>query len=127
MAYKDSKQFDDKNNRKKTRNFDPTKNVRRDKDNDRSSSRAPKGGRGGKFERRDNDRPQRREERVQKNEYEDSLMNSESYEQYNKVFGRNAVREALKADRNINKLYIAKGETDHTLLISRLITALSVI
>jgi 23S rRNA (guanosine2251-2'-O)-methyltransferase len=35
--------------------------------------------------------------------------------QYDKDIGRNAVKEALKSGRNINKIYIAKGETDHTL------------
>ena len=35
--------------------------------------------------------------------------------QYEKIFGRNPVKEALRSGRNINKIYIAKGETDHTL------------
>lgn len=34
---------------------------------------------------------------------------------YEKVIGRNPVREALKSGRNINKIYIAGGETDHSL------------
>jgi 23S rRNA (guanosine2251-2'-O)-methyltransferase len=34
---------------------------------------------------------------------------------YEKVIGRNRVREALKSGRNINKIYIAGGETDHSL------------
>lgn len=118
MAYNNNRQSDDKNKKKNTRNFDPVKNSRRDDKGDRNNSRAPKKGAGGKFERKGNDRPPRREDRrEERRDYEDSFMNSESYEQYNKVFGRNAVREALKADRNINKLYIAKGETDHTLTL----------
>ena len=35
--------------------------------------------------------------------------------EYDKVIGRNPVREALRSGRNINKIYIARGETDHTL------------
>ena len=35
------------------------------------------------------------------------------------IEGRNAVAEALRAGRAIDKLYVARGETDHTL--SRLI------
>ncbi len=116
MAYNDNKSSGNRNDRKKARNFDPVKGSRRD---DRRDSRPDRGGKGGRFDKKDNARPAKkdfvREER--RNEYEDTFMNSESYEQYNKVFGRNAVREALKADRNINKLYIAKGETDHTLTV----------
>jgi 23S rRNA (guanosine2251-2'-O)-methyltransferase len=36
-------------------------------------------------------------------------------DEYDKVIGRNPVKEALRSGRNINKLYVAKGETDHTL------------
>lgn len=35
--------------------------------------------------------------------------------QYDKVIGRNSVKEALKSGRNINKIYVAQGESDHTL------------
>lgn len=35
--------------------------------------------------------------------------------EYEKVVGRNPVKEALKSGRNINKIYIASGETDHSL------------
>ena len=34
---------------------------------------------------------------------------------YVKVMGRNPVKEALKSGRNINKIYVAEGETDHSL------------
>ncbi len=37
--------------------------------------------------------------------------------EYEKVVGRNPVREALKSGRNINKIYIATGETDHSLAL----------
>lgn len=36
-------------------------------------------------------------------------------QQYDKVIGRNPVKEALKSGRNINKIYVAQGETDHTI------------
>lgn len=39
-------------------------------------------------------------------------MSSNDYE---KVIGRNPVREAIRSGRNINKLYIATGETDYSL------------
>ena len=36
-------------------------------------------------------------------------------EEYTKIIGRNPVKEALRSGRNINKIYVASGETDHTL------------
>ena len=35
--------------------------------------------------------------------------------EYDKVMGRNPVKEALKSGRNINKIYVADGETDYSL------------
>ncbi|MFA0814959.1 MAG: 23S rRNA (guanosine(2251)-2'-O)-methyltransferase RlmB [Anaerofustis sp.] len=35
---------------------------------------------------------------------------------YDKVIGRNPVKEALRSGRNINKLLVAQGETDHTII-----------
>lgn len=109
MAYKTNKPFEDRKNNK-TAGRPERRNDRNGKINAKQE----------KPERPRNDRAARKpQERPQKfasyDEYD--KFNSESYEQYNKVFGRNAVREALKAERNINKLYIAKGETDHTLTL----------
>lgn len=36
---------------------------------------------------------------------------------YDRIIGRNPVKEALKAGRNINKILIAQGNTDHTLAV----------
>ena len=36
-------------------------------------------------------------------------------DEYVKVVGRNPVKEALKSGKNINKIYVAEGETDHSL------------
>ncbi len=119
MAFRNNNnKFDDKKQNPKGRNFDPRgrKDSRNDRDSrDRRDAKAP-GKAFDKSQRAPKPAP-RREERPVRNDYEETFMNSESYQQYNKVFGRNAVREALKADRNINKLYIAKGETDHTLTL----------
>lgn len=35
--------------------------------------------------------------------------------EYDKVMGRNPVKEALKSGRNINKIYVSDGETDYSL------------
>lgn len=47
--------------------------------------------------------------------YETGKSFEESNADYAKVIGRNPVKEALRNDRNINKLYVAQGETDHTI------------
>ena len=117
MAYKNNKQFED---RKNTRGYSRNNSDNRRNDGERKNDRRDRTFAKDNRDVRKNDRPARKPaEKPQKfASYEEyDKFNSESYEQYNKVFGRNAVREALKADRNINKLYIAKGETDHTLTL----------
>ena len=47
---------------------------------------------------------------------EPKKLEPETNPEYDKVIGRNPVKEALRSGRNINKLLVAQGETDHTII-----------
>ena len=105
-SYRDKRNRQARISKEKQVSFEEKRKEQRRK-NDRRKEERRKDNSKVEFERRKNDR-RFEERRVENRREEDKINNENSYE--DAVAGRNAVMELLKSSKDINKIFIERGE-----------------
>ena len=105
-SYRDKRNRQARISKEKKENFEE-RIIEERRKNDRRKEERRKDNSKVEFERRKNDR-RFEERRVENRREEDKINNENSYE--DAVAGRNAVMELLKSSKDINKIFIERGE-----------------